>query len=1283
MKIIQIMFSKVKEKCTKYLLPETKKKPRSFKVSPNAKPDPISYPSNKISNQKYSLLTFVPLTLYQQFKFFLNLFFLLIACTQFFDSLRVGDLLEYWGPLSFLVLISLFREGVSDIRVHYRDRQLNNEIFFKFTSTHTVQVRACDIKVGDRLLLEKNRRIPADVVFLKSTDPDSTCYVRTDQLDGETDWKIKIPLYSQIPIYEGQHIFDRSGTITLNPLTKNLTSVQGMFHCCEGHQLKSTIPLTISNMIWANSVVLSNDCVGVVAFTGSDSTAQMNLKKAEVKVCQADIQLNDFTKLLFAMVFGMAFGMVSMKGFAVNWHNDLIRFVLLFSYIIPMSVRVNLDLARSFYNSFIENDQDIEGAMVRSFGICEDMGRISYLLCDKTGTITKNVMALKLLHLPSMTRSSSIALNDLNGIDGKSKQIFDNKNAIYARSDLENAVKCLALCNNVQTIKKKNGVISFEAASPDELGLLKFTETMGMEMTHRSPFEVKFLLESKKEIRYQILHLFPFTPERKRMGVIVKCPETQQFWFIAKGSDCVMSKCTKNKSLFTEAANNMAIEGLRTLVVAKKVLSKQEVDNFNLKWNFAFTVHLKSKYSLDELVDELETDLEYVCVTGVDDKLQEDVPGSISSLRNAGIKLLMLTGDKMETAVSVAKSAHLIQKRENVAVFSDVCNSMETSNEVISIKSKENVSLVISGDHMKKCIQFCPLAFVHLLDIAKSVICYRCSPQQKADMAHLLKKYRKGHLIGAIGDGGNDVSMIRSAHIGIGIDAHEGKQASLAADFSVLQFKHIVKLFLVHGRYCYKRTSLLSQFIIHRGIIISFMQAIFCASLNLVTLALYPGLLFMCYTTLYTVFPVLALITDKDVKEETAMRYPELYLDLKRGKALSYKTFTLWILISIYQDSDVENVNEVRSCTPFCRKPYFGDALAVCINPYHYGTKIISSFYKFPKDLHFELEEVDDEYNLGGQIKAYCTNLLYRNTSNIEHMRNGFYPISGCIPNYASPTVALTKNDDAYDRNVINFKITPSYIYGLLSTKMSERRTVLETSFQTSTRRYQKRKDKLVKFVENEKHILTALTTRGKKVEFRTNETFCTIYYYEEGKYVGLQNTSKRAEINIGLEEQSACDSYISMPTFLDKFSLQSRVEAASRLQKGFKLFSKHGDIFFENRTNQVMYMQCYSYNWRRRLPSGTIISVHPGITFCCQSINQIAEVIRVNEKENFLEPYLIEKMCQIRLSFYFPVGDRFDHQTMSSVPFFVEFEFNNCTKFFKDVMAIIRPGKLTCSSMS
>ena len=158
--------------------------------------------------------------------------------------------------------------------------------------------------------------------------------------------------------------------------------------------------------------------------------------------------------------------------------------------------------------------------------------------------------------------------------------------------------------------------------------------------------------------------------------------------------------------------------------------------------------------------------------------------------------------------------------------------------ELETIRSKTDCALVIDGESLQTCLDFCPEIFMELALCLSVVVCCRCSPTQKADVARLIKESTKSRTC-AIGDGGNDVSMIQAAHVGIGIVGKEGMQASLAADFSVTQFSHIARLLLWHGRNSYKRSAKLSQFVIHRGLIISIMQAVFSSLFYFAPIALY------------------------------------------------------------------------------------------------------------------------------------------------------------------------------------------------------------------------------------------------------------------------------------------------------------------------------------------------------------------------------------------------------------------------------------------------------------
>lgn len=278
----------------------------------------------------------------------------------------------------------------------------------------------------------------------------------------------------------------------------------------------------------------------------------------------------------------------------------------------------------------------------------------------------------------------------------------------------------------------------------------------------------------------------------------------------------------------------------------------------------------------------------------------------------------MLTGDKLETAISIAKSSQLVKKMQEFYVFRSIKNRTEAHLELNNFHRKSDCPLIIRGEDLELCMKFYSTEFMELACQCPAVVCCRCSPTQKAEVVKLIQN-RTGKRTCAVGDGGNDVSMIQTADVGVGIVGKEGQQASLAADFSILQFSHIYRLILLHGRYSYKRSATLSQFIIHRGLIISTLQAIFSSVFYFASVSLYQGFLmigknrlllrliteFACYrrigyATVYTMFPVFSIVLDKDVSPRLVMRYPELY-KLMKGRSLSYKTFFIWVLISIYQ----------------------------------------------------------------------------------------------------------------------------------------------------------------------------------------------------------------------------------------------------------------------------------------------------------------------------------------------------------------------------------------------
>uniref|UniRef100_A0A665US68 Phospholipid-transporting ATPase n=1 Tax=Echeneis naucrates TaxID=173247 RepID=A0A665US68_ECHNA len=857
------------------------------------------YPKNGIKNQKYNIFTFVPGVLYQQFKFFLNLYFLVVACSQFVPSLKIGYLYTYWAPLGFVLAVTVVREAVDEVRRFQRDKEMNSQLYSKLT----------------------NQRIPADMIFLRTSEKTGSCFIRTDQLDGETDWKLKVAVSctQRLPA----DLFSISAYVYAQRPQLDIHSFEGNF-TREDTDPQIHESLSIENTLWASTVVASGTVIGVVIYTGKETRSVLNTSYAKNKVGLLDLELNRLTKALFLAQVVLSVVMVALQGFVGPWFRNLFRFIVLFSYIIPISLRVNLDMGKSAYGWMIMKDENIPGTVVRTSTIPEELGRLVYLLTDKTGTLTQNEMIFKRLHLGTVSYGTDtmdeiqnhiIQSQNQNALRGPRQTQLVRKSV---SSRIHEAVKAIALCHNVTPVYESHTAVNgeaesaeadqdfsddnrtYQASSPDEVALVRWTESVGLTLVNRDLTSLQLKTPSGQILSFHILQIFPFTSESKRMGIIVREESTGNITFYMKGADVAMASIVQYNDWLEEECGNMAREGLRTLVVAKKSLSEEQYQDFENRYNQAkLSIHDRA-LKVAAVLESLEREMELLCLTGVEDQLQTDVRPTLELLRNAGIKIWMLTGDKLETATCIAKSSHLVSRNQDIHVFKSVSNRGEAHLELNAFRRKHDCALVISGDSLEVCLRYYEHEFVELACQCPAVVCCRCSPTQKAQIVTLLQQHTANRTC-AIGDGGNDVSMIQAAHCGIGIEGKEGKQASLAADFSITQFKHIGRLLMVHGRNSYKRSAALGQFVMHRGMIISTMQAVFSSIFFFASVPLYQGFLMVGYATIYTMFPVFSLVLDQDVKPDMALLYPELYKDLTKGRSLSFKTFLIWVLISIYQ----------------------------------------------------------------------------------------------------------------------------------------------------------------------------------------------------------------------------------------------------------------------------------------------------------------------------------------------------------------------------------------------
>ncbi|KAF4588762.1 putative aminophospholipid-translocase [Pleurotus pulmonarius] len=902
------------------------------------------FPPNIVRNQKYNAFTFLPIVLYEQFKFFFNLYFLLVALSQFVPALKIGFIFTYIAPLAFVLFVTLGKEAYDDYKRNLRDREANSQKYLileghdndtssLLDSAITRAVPSSSIRVGDLIVLEKNQRVPADVVLLRTSDSSGTCFIRTDQLDGETDWKLRVAVPSCQKLGDDKRLLTLDAEIYADAPIKDIHSFIGTF-TINSHPatlsspddvpmvpVPTVEPLTAENVLWSNTVLAAGSAVGFVVYTGSETRAVMNTSHPETKTGLLDIEINKLAKILCAVTFALSVVLVALNGFRGLWYIYVFRFLILFSSIIPISLRVNLDMGKSVYASQIMNDKEIPNTIVRTSTLPEELGRIEYLLSDKTGTLTQNEMEMKKLHMGTMSYgfdSMDEVAHQLSVAFGASGEEAHRRQgslstgiqlATRGRRDMSSRVRdvvlSLALCHNVTPVTNDDGSVTYQASSPDEVAIVKWTETIGLTLVFRDRTHMELQTPTGARLEFDVLDIFPFTSESKRMGIVVRDTHSGEITFLQKGADVVMAKIVQRNDWLEEETGNMAREGLRTLVMARKRLSSQMYAEFKDRHQKA-SVRLDGRNEAMQAVvaEYLEKELELLGLTGVEDKLQDDVKSTLELLRNAGVKIWMLTGDKIETARCIAISTKLVARNQYIHEVAKLKTSDQIRDQLEFLQNKLDCCLVIDGESLQLCLNLFKNEFIEIATKLSAVVACRCSPTQKADVARLIRKHTKKRVC-CIGDGGNDVSMIQAADVGVGIVGKEGKQASLAADFSVTQFSFLTKLLLWHGRNSYRRSAKLAQFVIHRGLIISIMQAVFSCIFYFAPIALYQGWLMMGYATVYTMAPVFSLVLDRDVNEDLALLYPELYKELTKGRALSYKTFFQWLMVSLYQGAAI------------------------------------------------------------------------------------------------------------------------------------------------------------------------------------------------------------------------------------------------------------------------------------------------------------------------------------------------------------------------------------------
>ncbi|XP_055314089.1 probable phospholipid-transporting ATPase IA isoform X6 [Sitodiplosis mosellana] len=881
------------------------------------RPQPQKFCSNHISTAKYSLISFLPSFLFEQFRRYSNCFFLFIALLQQIPDVSPTGRYTTLVPLIFILTVSAIKEIVEDFKRHRADDDINHRDVETVRNGQWVAIKWQNLVVGDIVRIINNTFFPADMVLLSSSEPQSMAFIETSNLDGETNLKIRQAVPATAGLLETRDLVNFNGTVECEPPNRHLYEFNGVLK--ERGQLAVALG---ADQILQRGAILRNTAwvFGIVIYTGHDTKLMRNSTSAPLKRSTVDRLTNTQILMLFIMLVALCFisaifSEIWTKGhFRNDWYIDLLNknfgynlltFIILYNNLIPISLQVTLELVRFMQALFINFDVEMyheetdTPAMARTSNLNEELGMVKYIFSDKTGTLTRNVMEFK---------KCSIARHvyTIEDTPEASLLVQNIRNKHQTLPIIEEFLTLLAVCHTVIPEKDENGKFIYHAASPDERALVAGAANFGYVFEMRTPNTVEIDALGKRE-RYEILNVLEFTSARKRMSVIVRNAKGE-IKLYCKGADTVIyERLAPNGQAYRDITlrhlEDFATEGLRTLCCAVAVIPEDIYTEWKETYHKASTAMQYRERKVEDAANLIENNLILLGATAIEDKLQDGVPETIAALLKADINMWVLTGDKQETAINIGYSCKLISQGMDLIILNE--ESLDNTRECIGrhsadfgehLRSQNNVALVIDGTTLKYALS-CDLRreFLDLCISCKVVICCRVSPIQKAEVVDLVTTNTKCVTL-AIGDGANDVAMIQKAHVGVGISGCEGLQAACASDYSIAQFRFLLRLLLVHGAWNYSRMCKLILYSFYKNVCLYVIELWFAIYSGWSGQIIYERWTIGLYNVFFTALPPFAIgIFDKVCSAETMLKYPALYKPSQSAQLFNVRVFWIWI----------------------------------------------------------------------------------------------------------------------------------------------------------------------------------------------------------------------------------------------------------------------------------------------------------------------------------------------------------------------------------------------------
>ncbi|KAI8840520.1 hypothetical protein BC829DRAFT_420794 [Chytridium lagenaria] len=871
---------------------------------------------NTVRTARYTVASFIPKQLAAQFSKIANVYFLFIVILQAIPDLSPTGRFTTIVPLSVFLIFSMAREAYDDYFRHKHDAAENNSPVRRLRVEHKgskrrrstrsendhemsiiessaghlnsmwEEVPCKALHVGDIVSVRDREFIPADLIVLATTNDNGTCFIETSNLDGETNLKLRQALKpTNDAITDLNSLADYQAVIHAEPPSGDLYNFDG--YIVSG---KTRTPLTVNQLIQRGATL-------------------RNTKKYLAPSCTAENKQGERHWYLAFLSYS-----------AADYIRNFFSYIVLYNAFIPISLYVTLEVVKLMQVVWMNNDlamydaeRDIP-AEAHTSSLNEELGQVQYLFSDKTGTLTENIMEFRLFSVAGK-RCRHFSVPDFEHSVHADTIISDLVQARSSGSRLSpelqqtfDFLEAVALCQSVvadpQEVKDQQGLSAVLRQSPSDLAIVYQAS---------SADEVALLNAARDMKRMTVIYRYP----NGRIVLLCKGADSmilerlQPDHLITRDQAAVNAKTTDDISVF-------ASKGLRTLLYSYRILEQSEYEAWAAKYADASSALQNRVQRMAEVAEEIEQNLMLLGATAIEDRLQDGVPETIEKLRRAGIKVWMLTGDKTETAINIGHTCSIIRPDSTVLVVKEEGGgglaSIERSLEE-AIDMFRRIKVGKGGDEMYKETKTHVVAVIEggtltkiekqhaklindsnttlssskssstvsilnrFLDLAmasdtldKEISGGGPSASQRFWASLTLEPKPSGVTL-AIGDGANDIPMIESAHVGIGITGREGLAASRSADYAIAKFRFLQNVAFYGTQIVFQYwtgasgTSLYEQWTL--------------ASNNL----------------LFTSLPVVVVgILEKDLNRSTLMAVPELYRFGQMNQGLNFRLFIKWMM---------------------------------------------------------------------------------------------------------------------------------------------------------------------------------------------------------------------------------------------------------------------------------------------------------------------------------------------------------------------------------------------------